>query len=469
MFRRLSLIGVVLLAGVFLFNFSLKNVSAQTVGLSGFAWSDLPQSSSVDRGAGWISFSGPGYGVVANSTTGNLSGYAWSEHYGWLSFNSSDVSGCPSGTCQPNIDPYNGSATGWARFIAAPTGTTGIWNGWVHLSGSGYGVTYSTSTLQLSGYAWGDSDIGWVHFSGSGYAVTMNPLTPPTATINVVMSPSSGTWTINPGNFTGTGNGTATVTPSQAGTSYTLTPGAAPSGYDFPPTITNSQSGGSVVFLTGGQSATYTVTYTQTFNYSLSNDGNVTVTKAGVPRSGQNVITATNIAGAGTAVTLSVSGLPSGVSVGFSNQGCSPNPGVPCSYTATFTVQPSATAGTYPITVTGSPLSKTTNFNLTINNSPNMIISCTAVPSTAYVGDEITWTANIINDPNGNSPYTFSWAGDNIPVPPVGPPTTQSINVTYSTKGVKNIQATVWDSLLNQALCPNATINIGASPGYEEF
>ncbi len=456
---------------VLCFLFIPPSANAQSVSLSGFAWSDLP-TSNTEVGAGWISFSGPGYNVVANTSTGDLSGYAWSSNYGWLSFNSSDVSGCPSAPCQPNVNPSTGATTGWARFIAAPAGTTGVWNGWVHLTGSNYAVTYSSATQQFSGYAWGQNDIGWMRWAGtaqngSPYAVTMSPLTPPEATINIAVFPASASWILNPGAINGTGSGNATVTPSQGGTSYTVTPGAAPSGYTFPPTITNSQGGGASALILPNSSTTFTIIYTQAFDYNLTNDGGVNVQKAGVPQSDQNIITATQTAGAGQAVTLSASGLPSDVSVGFSNQGCVPSAGSPCNFTATFTVLPSAVAGTYPITVTGSPLSKTTNFNLTITNSPNMILSCVATPSSAQVGEDVTWNVTI-SDPNGNSPYTFSWAGDEVPLPP-NEPTTQSFIMSYSTVGSKQIQATVWDSLLNQGICPASFINVGANPNFGEF
>ncbi len=464
-------IGITLfLISYFLF---ISPTSAQTtVGLDGWAWSSLPSGNSPDTGAGWIHFKGPTYQVVADSSTGNLSGYAWSENYGWLSFNASDVSGCPTSPCQPNVNPSTGAVTGWARFIAAPAGTGAIWNGWVHLAGSNYGVTYNSGSQQFSGFAYGENYIGWMHWAGPNYAVTMAPLVSPTATINVTISPASASWTINPGNFTGTGNGTATVTPPFGGTSYTLTPGAAPSGYIYPPTITSSpvNTGSTIPLVQGGDTWGFNVVYSQAFDYTLSNSGDVSVEKAGIPQSGQNTVTETMTAqsGPGQSTTLSASGLPSGVSVGFSNQGCVPSQATPCSFTTTFTVQPSAVAGTYPITVTGAPLGRTTGFNLIINNSPNMIVSCTANPTSALVGQDVTWTVNVLSDPNNNSPYTFDWSGDDIPLPP-NDPQTQSIIVNYSTTGSKQATATVWDSKLNQATCPTGFINIGANPGFGEF
>jgi hypothetical protein len=60
--------------------------------LSGYAWSDT---------IGWISFSGasPAY-AVSEDTSGNLTGYAWSDNIGWIKFGG--LSGFPSGTGTSN-------------------------------------------------------------------------------------------------------------------------------------------------------------------------------------------------------------------------------------------------------------------------------------------------------------------------------------------------------------------------------
>ena len=118
-----SFVVLLLIAGVVAF--------AQTQTLSGWAWSD---------NIGWISFSGPLYNVAVNSGTGEFSGYAWSDNIGWISFNATDVSGCPSGSCAPNLNMATGIVTGWARACAGTnngnwTGgcrTVG-WDGWISL------------------------------------------------------------------------------------------------------------------------------------------------------------------------------------------------------------------------------------------------------------------------------------------------------------------------------------------------
>ncbi len=132
-------------------------------------------------GVGWISFSSanetapnvPYYGVFMSNTTGALSGYAWagdSPDYGWLSFNPSDLTGCPSGSssnCTAQVNLTTGQVTGWAKFIGA-NGNLGAWDGWVSLSGNSngvsWGVTYSSSTGDFSGEAWGGDVVGWISF-----------------------------------------------------------------------------------------------------------------------------------------------------------------------------------------------------------------------------------------------------------------------------------------------------------------
>jgi hypothetical protein len=84
--------------------------------LSGYAWSD---------NIGWISFNctdtnscgTADYGVNVDQATGLLSGYAWSDNVGWVTFNQSDLAGCPASPCKAQLS--NGNLSGWAKVIAA--------------------------------------------------------------------------------------------------------------------------------------------------------------------------------------------------------------------------------------------------------------------------------------------------------------------------------------------------------------
>jgi hypothetical protein len=156
------------------------------------------------------------YGVQFSTTTsqtvGTLSGYAWSSNVGWLSFNPSNVVGCPSSEanfdkpvslggvgadlpsgvtniCTPRVDLVSGKVSGWARVLSMATedATTG----WLHLSGTNHptgtsGVKYDPQSGAFSGFAYEPSAIGWLDFTvglptgrGVSICVTGTPNCPP--------------------------------------------------------------------------------------------------------------------------------------------------------------------------------------------------------------------------------------------------------------------------------------------------
>jgi len=192
--------------------------------LSGWAWGADARLGSSAGGLGWVSFSctdrqrdyggflgdvcgiGGGrssYGVgIDEAADGSgrryLSGYAWSDNYGWLNFGCSSTPG--SGACfgqgEENY-PAGGSAQsrayvdstgnmkGWARFCAvfnsgcsgtfaggastiAASTVLGDWDGWVSLSDSGslYGV--ALDDILFKNYAWGADTVGWIKFDPCG-------------------------------------------------------------------------------------------------------------------------------------------------------------------------------------------------------------------------------------------------------------------------------------------------------------
>lgn len=171
----------VLVSGfVYLSDDNFNSIPASLAGaghnLSGFAWSE---------NIGWISFNnttGGGsvnYGVNIDPATGDLSGYAWSENIGWIKFD--PIGHYPS---LPNnsakLDITTNQITGWARACAGTvngdcTGAsrTDGWDGWIKmtgtaLNGSGYGVIRSSgANCGLAGYAWGSDVVGWISFKGT--------------------------------------------------------------------------------------------------------------------------------------------------------------------------------------------------------------------------------------------------------------------------------------------------------------
>ena len=120
------------------------------------------------------------YGVNINQD-GILSGYAWSENIGWISFNQGDLTGCPSSPCQTSINE-SGKVSGWAKVLSYGGG----WDGWIKFAGNGanwngstctgtnnynntnrcnWGVKVNDSTGAFSGFAWSDMVVGWVSFN----------------------------------------------------------------------------------------------------------------------------------------------------------------------------------------------------------------------------------------------------------------------------------------------------------------
>jgi len=175
-----TLAGIILVAG-----FGNQIVFAgSSDNLSGYAWSDT---------IGWVSFnctdagscSTTDYGVRVDPPSGAFSGYAWSENIGWISFNAADTAGCPSAPCAPALvtTTTSGTVTGWAKALSA----SGGWDGWIRLSGtaadsSSYGGTIASTTF--SGYSWGSDVVGWLSWSGSGYGVrsSVDLVDPPSCT-----------------------------------------------------------------------------------------------------------------------------------------------------------------------------------------------------------------------------------------------------------------------------------------------
>lgn len=168
---------------IFLFALMLSSVSgsvanAASASLQGWAWSDT---------FGWISFNssdtdnstgspvGGTYNVSVDTTTGNMSGYAWSEYLGWISFNYSDFPAC-GGSMQPKVDLNTGVVQGYA--YAVVYSTTGYpLDGCIELAGANHasvtggsqGVFFDTALKRFSGYAWAgdtntDSGPGWIDF-----------------------------------------------------------------------------------------------------------------------------------------------------------------------------------------------------------------------------------------------------------------------------------------------------------------
>lgn|GEM_PF-2868262 len=190
----------------------LAPVHAQSpaVPVTGYAWSD---------NIGWIDFNcentsscGSNQWGVQYNQDQTLTGYAWSDNIGWIQFGG--FPGFPPGfggvgTTAVNAEIQGAQLMGWVRAVGgvAPGENDGFtyniclpgnpcpatysptlgagsdgWDGWVALSGNGWGVTYDSSTGSLDGFAWGDDVIGWVDFVNV-------VITPDTAIVNITANP----------------------------------------------------------------------------------------------------------------------------------------------------------------------------------------------------------------------------------------------------------------------------------------
>ena len=173
-----------LIGGVFKFTPVFADLSES---MRGFTWGGSFSNDAAYQGIGWLSVNnvsdgtGIDYGVHVPSRDGAVSGHGWSEHYGWLSFEAADLSGCSpalAGAARSGT-----SITGGARFLAIRDegGNAGGFDGCVSLAGAGYGLNIngSASPYTLSGYAW-SSDLGWLDFTGVQIVLE------PTGTMSIV-------------------------------------------------------------------------------------------------------------------------------------------------------------------------------------------------------------------------------------------------------------------------------------------
>ncbi|MCK5285711.1 MAG: hypothetical protein KAJ58_00595 [Candidatus Pacebacteria bacterium] len=163
---------------IFSFNQVDKNLQQTHVdagsdhNVSGYAWSDnigWISFNCIDGGAGQsdiCSVSNYGVDVGADNV---LSGYAWSDNIGWISFNENDLNGCPENDCR--VELIGGNLVGWAKALSADNNG---WDGWISLDFSTGGgafqpdpVNYGVSLIgsEFGGFAWGSDVVGWISFN----------------------------------------------------------------------------------------------------------------------------------------------------------------------------------------------------------------------------------------------------------------------------------------------------------------
>lgn len=168
-YKKISITLLLVVFVVLSFLVASQDAFAQERKLTGWAWSD---------NIGWISFdcasnsSCSANHKVAIDTAGDMTGWAWSSNVGWIKFGG--LSGFPGSGSDAQL--AGSSLTGWIqaeRPRSNPVNTAdpnyqtlGGWDGWISLSGtavdgSSYGATVDGAG-DLSGFAWGSTVVGWV-------------------------------------------------------------------------------------------------------------------------------------------------------------------------------------------------------------------------------------------------------------------------------------------------------------------
>jgi len=156
--------------------------------LSGYAWANPVDVQGCDTNNNGFIDATPRCGGQDNATTPVATYADASNNMGWVTFNETELAGCPPGpaACRAQVNFIARKLEGWARSCAVfqsgcqgalrPPIQNGGWDGWISLSGTAvpsgelYGATYVPTSCKLEGYAWGGGDaaqvIDWISFSG---------------------------------------------------------------------------------------------------------------------------------------------------------------------------------------------------------------------------------------------------------------------------------------------------------------
>ena len=311
------------------------------------------------------------------------------------------ASGLPSGA-GASFNPTSVTGSGSSTMTVTTSTSTPAGTYPLTITGTSGSLSHST-TVSLTVNAVAQPNF---NLSASPSSVTVTQGTSGTSTITVTPQnsfngtvtfgvtsglPSGAGASFNPTSVTGSGSSTMTVTTSAstpAGT-YTIT-------------ITGTSPG-----LTHTTTVSLTVNAAGQQNFSLSaSPSSMTITQG---TSGTSTITVNPQSGFGGSVSLSASGLPSGVTPSF-------NPSSTTSTsTLTLTASSTATTGSATVTITGTSggLTHTTTIALTVNLGPNFSLS--ASPNSLSVARGSTGTSTITVNPMRGFTGTVSFSASSLP------------------------------------------------------
>ncbi|HKV62972.1 MAG TPA: N,N-dimethylformamidase beta subunit family domain-containing protein [Candidatus Acidoferrum sp.] len=330
-----------------------------------------------------------------------------------------------SGTSTMTVTPQNGFSGG------VSLSASGLPNGVTASFSSNPATATSTLTLAVSSAA----AIGTVTATITGTSAALTHTTAITMTVTPAPAPTLTSLTLNPTSVVGgLQSSTGTVTLSgpapSVGAQVTLS-SASTAAASVPSTVTVAAGASSATFpvSTSAAASSTTVTISATYsgvtrsalltvnpqpNYALSaSPSSVTIVQGG---SGASTITVTPQNGFSSSVTLSASGLPSGVTATFS-----PNPATATS-TLTLAVSGAATTGMVTATITGtaSGLTRSTTISLTVNPIPLPTLSSLTLNPTSVIGGAQSSRGTVTLSgpaPPGGAQVTLSNSGDAASVP----------------------------------------------------
>jgi hypothetical protein len=254
-----------------------------------------------------------------------------------------------------------------------------------------------------------------------------------------------------------------------------------------PPLAWYDMTNGEIGDICNGQQASYVAngtTYTIQLEFSNSANNCVTFPAATTPdytlsaspssltvtqgSSGSSTITVNKLNGFTGSVTLSASGLPTGVTASF---GTNPTTGTSA---VTFTASSTATTGTKSVTITGTSgtLTHTTSVSLTVNATATPNFSLSASPSSLTVKQGTSGSSTISVTPSGGFTGSVSLSASALPSGVTAAfgtnPTTSSSVLTFSasstaTTGTSTITVTGTSGTLSHTTTISLTISSSAT------
>jgi uncharacterized membrane protein len=402
---------------------------------------------------------------------------------GFNSAVSLSVSGLPSGVTasfNPSSIAAPGSGSSTLTFSASSTATTGTFNATVTASGGGvthtttvavtvnaaatpsFTLSASPTSLSVAQGGSGSTTISTTVSGGFNSAISLSASGLP-AGVTASFSPSS---------IAAPGSGSSTLTFSASSTATTGTSN-----------VTVTASGGGITHTT---TVALTITATATPDFTVSaSPTSVSVAQGG---SGSSTISTSVSGGFNSAISLSASGLPSGVTASF-NPGSIAAPGNGSS-TLTFTASSTATTGTTNVTVTatGGGITHTTTVALTITATATPDFSISASPTSVSVTQGGSGSSTISTSVSGGFNSAISLSASGLPSGvtasfnpvSIAAPGNGSSTLTFSasstaTTGTSNVTVTATGGGVTHTATVALTINasggtttqILGNPGFE--